>query len=328
MSASTLPLALAALLLATPIAAQEGQRSPVLDADFPDPFVLATDDGLVAYATNTRKRGKLLNVQMSRSSDGRSWSATADAMPVPPAWALRGRPDIWAPEAIRIGDRYVMYFSARHATRTRPDGLTLCVGAAVADSPEGPFTPQPQPLTCGGPLGVIDASPFRDGEDLWLYVKSDGNCCDVPITLVAQRLSADGLSLVGAPTTVPGFTNDAAWEGKVVEAPQMIVRDGAYHLFYSANDFGGRAYATGYALCQGPVGPCQDAPQNPILSSTPGLRGLVGPGHVSVFEREGRTWIAYHGWRRPLTEGGWGQRSLYIDRLDWVDGRPTVIPAR
>lgn len=324
----TVPMALAALFIAALPAFQQADRTPVLDVDFPDPFVLSTDDGLIAFATNARRRGRNVNVQMSRSVDGRAWSAPIDAMPIPPAWALRGHPDIWAPEAMKIGDRYVLFFSARHATRTRPDGLTLCVGAAVSDVAEGPYVPQAEPLTCGGPLGVIDASPFRDGEDLWLYVKTDGNCCNVPTTLIAQRLSADGLHLTEDPTIVAGFTNDAAWEGKVVEAPQMVMRDGRYYLFYSANDFGGRAYATGYALCASPVGPCRDAPENPILSSTPGLRGLVGPGHIGVFESEGGTWIAYHGWRRALSDGNWGQRSLYLDRLDWSDGRPVVVPER
>lgn len=304
----------------------EAPRRPVIDADFPDPFVVATDKGLVAYATNSRRRGRLVNVQMSQSADGRSWSAPQDAMPEAPAWAKRGQPDIWAPEVLRIGERYVMYFSARHATQTRPDGLTLCVGAAVAETAQGPFIAQSEPLTCGGALGVIDANPFRDGDDLWLYVKTDGNCCRVPTTLVAQRLSPDGLSLSGQPSVVQGFTNDAGWEGGVVEAPQMVVHDGRYHLFYSANDFGGRAYATGYAACESPAGPCRDASANPILASTSGLRGLVGPGHPGLFEYGGQTLIAYHGWRRPLTDGRWGHRALYIDRIEWTPAGPVVVP--
>jgi beta-xylosidase len=299
---------------------------PVLDMDFPDPFVLATDEGLFAYATNTSRGGRRLNVQASRSSDGRSWAHPWDAMPQAPAWARRPEPDIWAPEASRIGDRYVLYFSARHATRRRPDGLTLCVGAAVSDRPEGPFTPQPAPLTCGGQHGVIDASPFRDGADLWLYVKTDGNCCRTPIRFEALRLSPDGLAIVGDPTVIEGVTNDAAWEGQVVEAPQMVRHDGRYWLFYSGADYGGRAYAAGYALCDGPAGPCRDAPRNPILASTPGLRGLVGPGHPSLFQRDGQDWIAYHGWRRPLTDGRWGYRALYLDRVDWSSGAPVIAP--
>jgi beta-xylosidase len=325
---SFLPVAAALFALAfeaSPTAPPQDAR-PVLDSDFPDPFVLPVDDGLVAYATNTTRGGRRINVQMSRSVDGRDWSAPRDAMPEAPPWARRDRPDIWAPEAIRLGERYVLYFSARHATLRRPDGLTLCIGAAVSDDATGPFTPEPEPLTCGDEHGVIDASPFRDGADLWLYVKTDGNCCRTPTRFEALRLSADGLAIAASPVVLRGIANDAPWEGQVVEAPQMVIHDGRYWMFYSGADYGGRAYATGYALCDGPTGPCQDASHNPILASTSGMRGLVGPGHPGLFERDGETWIAYHGWRRPLTDGRWGYRALYLDRVDWTSGRPVIVP--
>jgi GH43 family beta-xylosidase len=296
---------------------------PALDIDFPDPFVLVTNDGLVAYATNTRRDGRRLNVQVSRSRDGTSWNAPVEAMPSVPRWALQDEPDIWAPEAIRIGDRYVLYFSARHATRMRKDGRTLCIGAAIAADPMGPFTPLAQPLTCGGEHGVIDASPFRDGTALWLYVKTDGNCCGVPTTFQVLRLAPDGFGVIDAPVVLRGIANDRDWEGRVVEAPQMVARDGRYLLFYAGNDYGNARYATGYAVCDGPTGPCRDAAENPILRNARSNGAPVGPGHQSVFEYRGRTWIAYHGWR-PAREGHKRYRAMYIEPLDWIDGRPII----
>lgn len=296
---------------------------PVLDADFPDPFVLPVDDGLVAYATNGRHDGKTLNVQMSRSADGVHWSTPANAMPRAPRWANRSSPDIWAPEVIKIGASYVMYFSARHAVRQRPDGLTLCVGVAVADKPEGPFVADAKPLTCGGELGVIDASPFRDGDDLWLYVKTDGNCCGVPIGIIAQHLTPDGRQLTGQPALVAGLTNDKPWEGGVIEAPEMVRHDGGYVMFYAANDYGSDAYATGYAVCDTPVGPCRDAGENPILKSQAGDPPLFGPGHEGFFRFHDRDYIAYHGWQNPHDMRN-RYRAMYIAPLDWVDGKPVV----
>lgn len=318
---------IAALLLAcapAPPARTDGRAParPVLDADFPDPFVLPAGAALFAYATNTR-RGRRLNIQVSRSADGASWSAPHEAMPAVPAWALASRPDLWAPEAIRIGGRYVLYFSARHATRMRPDGRSLCVGAAVAAAPEGPFVPQPQPLTCGGPHGVIDASPLRDGDRLWLYVKTDGNCCAAPTAVQALPLRADGLALAGAPVTLRGLAADRPWEGRVIEAPHMVKAEGRYFMFYAGNDYGGARYATGYAICDGPTGPCRDAADNPILHSNDGA-GVVGPGHPAVFRHAGRTWIAYHGWR-AAREGRPRYRAMYIDRIDFRHGRPRVL---
>lgn len=309
--------------------------APVLDAAFADPFVLPVADGLVAYATNrTEADGTHTHTPVSTSRDGRHWTTPVEAMPDAPPWARAGRPDIWAPEAMRIGTRYVLFFSARHATRSRPDGLTLCIGAAVALQPTGPFVPQSEPLTCGGEHGVIDVSPFRDedadadgngNERLWLIYKTDGNCCGVHTTFVTQRLRADGLALTGPAHVLAGARNDQPWEGRVIEAPQLLRRDGQLWLFYAGNDYGNGAYATGYARCDSPLGPCHDAPENPILRSLPGTPPLVGPGHQSVFHHAGRDWIAYHGWRAATGDHP-RYRAMYVQPLDWRDGRP--IPTR
>lgn len=330
-NARTRPAAWLAVLLmaAAPMAAASAgdagrgaaiEPVPVLDTDFPDPFILPVRHGLLAFATNSVRDGLRLNVQLSRSADGVQWSAPVDAMPTLPAWARTDTPDIWAPEVMRVGRSYVLYFSARHARLRRPDGLTLCVGAAVAERPEGPYRPLDTPLSCGGRDGVIDASPVRDGAGrLWLYMKTDGNCCGAPIRLLALSLSADGLGASGPARVVYGFTNDRPWEGKVVEAPQMVRTPAGWRLFYSANDYGGRAYAVGYARCAGPLGPCQDARENPALKSGPGLEA---PGHETIFRFRGRSWIAFHGWRA----GPPRHRALYIAPLRWVEDRPVIGP--
>lgn len=309
-------LATAAALLALPAAAQVAP-APVLDADFPDPFVLVDDDdSLIAYATNTTRAGKRLHVQVSRSTDGRTWTPPADAMPTLPEWVLKQTPDVWAPEALKVGDRYVLYFSARHRSLRRPDGRTLCVGAASSDRPEGPFLPQPEPLTCGGRDGVIDVSPLRVGENLLLYTKTDGNCCGAQITVLVQRLTPDGLKIGSGAVAIQGVTNDKPWEGNVVEGPQMRRIDGGWMMFFAANDYGSADYALGYATCDGPLGPCRDAPENPILKRS---EGLSGPGHQSVFDWRGRTWITHHAWR---SKDGKRYRPMFLRPLDLVDGKP------
>ena len=309
--------AAAMLLVVSPLAAGAADMRPVLDLDFPDPFVMPVPDGLIAYATNTRRGGERLNVQMSRSSDGVHWSTPVDAMPVAPRWARTGEPDIWAPEVLRIGETYVLYFSARNATLTRPDGLTLCVGAAVADRPEGPFRAMPAPLTCGGPEGVIDASPFADGADLWLYVKTDGNCCHARVRFLAQRLSPDGLHLRGHATSIAGLASDHAWEGNVIEAPEMRRHEGQLQMFFSANNFADARYAVGFARCASPSGPCEQAPENPILASR---AELVGPGHACVFDWRGQSWMAFAAWREAAPR----YRAMYIALITWEGDVPRV----
>jgi beta-xylosidase len=230
---------------------------------------------------------------------------------------------------VRVGNRWVLYFSGRHGSVRRRDGPTLCIGAAVAADPAGPFVPQEKPLLCEGfPHGVIDATVFPDGGRLWMIAKTDGNCCNVPTRFVTVPLAADGLSLAGAPTPIAGIAADQPWEGSVVEAPTMLRPQGALYLFYSANHFGGGSYGVGYARCESVTGPCTDAPENPILSSASARVGpLVGPGHQSVFEAGGRTMIAYHGW---VATRGWRKargtsaRALFIDEIRWANGRPVI----
>ena len=282
--------------------------------DFPDPFVLPVDGAYYAYATNAN--GK--HVQLLQSNDLRRWRALPDAMPSLARWVRQPVPHVWAPEVVKLGQRYVLYYTAHDTESDRQ-----CVGAAESDSPRGPFVDNAaKPLICQRLLGgTIDASPLLAGGRLYLYFKSDGNCCKLPTHLFVQELRADGMAVLGEPVKL--LTNGRAWEGKVIEAPTMVLRDGRYTLLYSANDFGDGSYAVGTARCAGPVGPCQPVGDGPFLkSSAPAY--LFGPGHQGVFRAGGQDFIAYHGWEMKPDGTRGSRRFLYIDQLHWVDGQPVV----
>jgi beta-xylosidase len=308
------PVRLASLCAAAVLAT--GCATPATSSlgDFPDPFVLAEGGGYYAYATNANNK----NVQLVHSADLRTWRSLPDAMPVLAPWVRKEVPHVWAPEVIRLGERYVLYYTAHDIASDRQ-----CVGAAVSNSPAGPFVDSATaPLVCQAALGgTIDASPFLDGGRLYLYFKSDGNCCKQPTHIFAQELRPDGLATFGEPTRL--LTNGRTWEGKVIEAPTMVLRDGKYTLLYSANDFGNGSYAAGHASCAGPLGPCQPVGDAPFLKTSKEAK-LFGPGHQAVFKVGAQDCIAYHAWElKP--DGSRGERRLmYIDRLDWEDGKPVV----
>lgn len=281
-------------------------------SDFPDPFVLSVDGEYVAYATN----GATENVRTLRSRDLVHWRPGADAMPEMAPWALRGW--TWAPAVLRRDDgRFVLYYTARSFDR----GLQ-CVGRAVAAEAAGPFVDSwAEPLVCQADLGgSIDAEPFRDDDGaLYLYWKNDGNCCGLRTAIYAQRLSPDGLRLLGPRATL--VSNDPGWEGTTVEAPTMWREDGSYFLFYSGNAYNTESYAVGYATCRGPLGPCAEAPENPILTSA---CRAVGPGHQAVVRAGGDTWLVYHAWSPGQIGSVSPGRSLWLDRLEWHEGKPVV----
>ncbi len=288
--------------------------NPVLTRDFPDPFVLKAGDRYYAYATN----GAGKNIQRATSPDLVHWSVQGDAMPALPSWAKIGGNLVWAPEVIAIGGKYVMYYTARDKTSDKQ-----CVGVAVSDTPDGRFKDSnDHPLVCQADEGgTIDPDPFQDGDKLYLYFKNDGNCCGRTTYIYVQELSPDGLQVTGQPTQL--VSNDEYWEGHVIEAPTMFKHDGKYYLFYSGNDYGGADYAVGYATCQAPTGPCQDAPENPILKSHMDPPLVIGPGHQALIQVGDQTWIVYHVWQ--AVAGGRGDsRLMWIDRVNWPDGKPHV----
>lgn len=291
--------------------------NPVIQSDFPDPAILVDDGLYYAYATNAF--GK--NIQAARSRDLVTWEMLPDALPELPAWASLTSGHVWAPDVARIGNQYVMYYTARDSQSNRQ-----CVGRATSDRPDGRFRDtSARPLICQAALGgTIDASFFRDGDKLYLYFKNDGNCCGLPTQLWAQQLSPDGLQLVGAPTSL--LVNDAgSWEGAVIEAPYMVKHDDGYYLFYSANSYADERYAVGYARCTSPTGPCAKAAENPILAShTSGQHPVIGPGGQSIFQVGDQTWMAYHVWS-AMADGQIGDsRTMWLDRFDWVNGRPIL----
>jgi beta-xylosidase len=327
-AATALAGSLAAAAVAAPV------HSPVLSHDFADPFVVEHKGEYIAYATN---RG--INLPMASSRDLVTWRFVTDparpekqldGMPRLAGWVKEGR--TWAPEVIEAGGQWLLYYTAHHARKDRQ-----CVGVARAAAPTGPFHDlSAEPLVCQDDLGgTIDAHPFRDTDgQLYLYYKNDGNNPRVlkPSRIWAQRLSSDGLRLTGE--AVPLVRNDKHWEWRVVEAPAMVRRpDGGYTLFFSANHFGWEAdqrfsnYAIGYAQCEGPMGPCTDAPENPILYSYMSRSAgcLSGPGHPAVLNTRGRSFIAFHAW--SATAGcrkAKDERYLYVAPLSWKGGKPVI----
>ena len=334
----------------------EAQPHLILDANFPDPFLLKVGGTFHAYATGNQVGGGQMNVQRIASRNLTEWSAPAEALPAAnlPAWADRNHPQVWAPEVLETKERYVLYFNARHKQLTRTEGPAEapvvrqrhCLGVAVSERAEGPFVGLDAPLVCEEFAdGVIDAGIFRDGDSLYLMYKEDGNCCGRGTAIWVQGLSADGLAPVGpkqllvANNDSPGEEDD--WEWRVVEAPTMVRRGRSYYLFYSGNFFGNRNYAVAYLTCASPRGPCKDPGENPILWSHKET-ALLGPGHQSILDDSGRSLVFFHGWNVDpdgREEPGVHKRCLYVTRMHWdtagaglpprpriVGGEPKVAP--
>jgi len=289
--------------------------NPVYAFNFPDPMIVRDETkGYWALATN----GNGSNVQTLRSDDLTSWEQGPDALPGLPDWTTRGK--VWAPEvAPAAGGRATLYY-----TTVGPDGSLQCVGVAVGPEVEGPFADKSsRPLVCQEEQGgSIDAHPFttEDG-DRYLYWKNDGNAVRLDTFLWVARLTAAGTALAGKPRRL--FQQDLPWEGQLVEAPFVWEHEGRFHMFYSGNAYESADYAVGHAVADSPLGPFTKDPE-PVLASN---AVAAGPGHCSLFEKDGRVWMAYHAWDPEEIGGDVPGRALWLSEVSFAaDGSVSVVP--
>jgi hypothetical protein len=138
----------------------------------------------------------------------------------------------------------------------------------------------------------------------------------------AQRIAADGRSLIGEDTIV--LKNDQDWEGHLIEGPFVTYQDGRYWLFYAGNDFSTPSYGIGVAVADHPLGPYTKQ-QEPLLRST---REWVAPGHASVAPGiDGQPQLFFHAFH-PGTGGYNAFRALLTVGLKFTRERVEIVELR
>jgi len=299
-------------------------QNPVFDSDFPDPTVIRSSDGFFyAYATQTFINGVSYNIQVARSGDLKNWVRLGDALPVKPSWANQTQ-NFWAPHVTEVGGIYYMYYSADPNTRNG-----LCLAAATATSPSGPFTDKGAPLKCGSGFVNIDPMAFDDpatGKHL-LYWGSGFE----PIKV--QELAANRLDFAANSQPVnlifPINSNDPDMYRDLVEGAWVTFRNGYYYMFFSGDDCCTTAhYAIMAARSRSATGPFEILPENNGVI-VKGNDKWLGPGHNSVIrDDKSRDFLVYHAYHPNDRNRG---RVILLDNLiygadGWVraaSGAPT-----
>lgn len=267
----------------------------------------------------------------------------------PESWAVA---NFWAPEVYERNGKFYLFFSADWKENPEHELENFRIGVAVADRPTGPF----RELT-DGPLfdpgyPVIDGNVFTD-EDGRSYLFFSRCCYKHPVEsevadwakekgmfdeieeswVYGVEIKPDFTGILGEPVLVlrpPVRMDDrqAEWESRSVTSGEVnrrwtegsftLKKGNTYYIMYSANFFGGKNYAVGYATADSPLGPYVKAANNPVLEKNVGKGGIVtGIGHNSVtWSRDGkRMFCVYHGRTAPTGE----QRVVFIDPME-IDG--------
>jgi hypothetical protein len=212
-----------------------------------------------------------------------------------PSWADDG---YWAPDLEHVGDRYLLYYSARRRTDHRH-----CIGLAISDRPAGGFRDIGRPLIDGEPDGAIDPALLRADGQLFLLYKRDGNSVGAPSVILGRPLSADGLHLAGPRVELLSSQS-------TIEAPSAIQLGEVTYLIYSEGGFATPAYAEAEAIRDGTaLGRFRRLGTTPILRSD---AGWVGTGGGSILVDGSRLLLAYEAFRpgRPTV-----RRLLFVRPL-------------
>jgi arabinan endo-1,5-alpha-L-arabinosidase len=304
--------------------------NPVIDADFPDPAVIHADGYFYAYATQTKRDGEWINIQVARSTDLVNWEHLGDALPVKPDWAQETQ-DFWAPSVIFDGETYFMYYSATpDVTRKGPDHA---LALATSASPAGPFVDIGLPLLAGKKFHNIDPMAFDDpvsGKRL-LYWGSGF----LPIKV--QELAEDRKSFAPGSEAIDLIWPNGKKGGfpRLVEAAWLIRHDDFYYLFYSGDNCCGphAEYGVMVARSESPTGPfetleqARGVPHSLMLFKS---ERWLAPGHNSIVtDSAGDVWIIYHAIdvnrpRQTQDDEINSRRILLIDKIEWRDGWPHV----
>lgn len=338
-----------------------------LEVAFGDPYVLHANgeyymygtgggakNGFAAYSstdlTNWKHEG-----QVYYASNVNGWSDSTAA------W----NGAYWAPEVYGYKGKYYMFYSAQWKQNPNMELENFRVGVAVANSPTGPFIDLTNKPVFDPGYPIIDANVlFDDTGKVYLYYSRA--CYEHPVesevaTWAKQKgwfetieeswvygveLKPDFSGVIGEPVLqlrppVKMDDKQSEWESRSVtskevnrrwtEGSVIFKKADTYYMMYSANYFGGKNYAVGYATSKSPLGPFTKAANNPVLQKNSETGGVVtGTGHNSVtYSPDGQEmFCVYHA--RTTATGE--QRVVFIDRMKILkDGTlivegPTTTP--
>lgn len=253
----------------------------------------------------------------------------------------------WAPEVYERDGKYYLFYSANKKDNPDGDAEIFRIGAAVSDSPAGPFKDLYNRPLFETDYPVIDANVLFD-EDGRTYIYFSRCCYKHPVeSEIAEAARRDSLyneieeswiygveikpdfsEIIGEPVlllTPPSTLDDkqAQWESLSVtkgeanrrwtEGSYIFRRGDTYYIMYSANAFFGGNYAVGYATSKSPLGPFEKSADNPILKENVSEGGSVmGTGHnMAITLPDGEMYTVYHG----RTTSDPGKRVVFMDKM-------------
>jgi hypothetical protein len=204
-------------------------------------------------------------------------------------WVRPNSYSMWAPDCIERNGKYYFYFPTS-AKDTVKHGRGFTIGVAVADKPEGPYLPQPEPIA--GVRG-IDPNVFIDKDGQAYMYWSQGN-------IYGAKLKENMLELDGEVKTLGELPTKGLKEG-----PYLFEKNGTYYLTYPHVE--NKTERLEYAIGNNPLGPFKFT--GVIMEETPGC----WTNHHSILPFKNQWYLFYHS--NDLSPAFDKARSIRADSL-------------
>ncbi len=188
-------------------------------------------------------------------------------------WADSNAFSMWAPDCIERNGKYYFYFPTISA---KPDTISnrkmFRIGVAIADKPEGPFNPLPEPIK--GVVG-IDPCVFIDKDGQAYLYWSLGN-------IYVAKLKENMTELESKPQIIANLPAKGLKEG-----PWVFERNGLYYLTFPHVE--NTIERLEYAMGDNPMGPFKMT--GVIMDESP---MNCWTNHHSIIEFNGQWYLFYH----------------------------------
>ncbi|MFN3801764.1 family 43 glycosylhydrolase [Belliella pelovolcani] len=193
-------------------------------------------------------------------------------------WADQESFSMWAPDGIERDGKFYFYFPSKAKSRDdstadpKVNGSSFRIGVAVADTPEGPYRPESNPIDH---VHGIDPNVFIDHDgQAYLYWSQHH--------FFGAKLNSNMLELDSEVITLKDFPDEGLKEG-----PFVFERNGIYYMTYP--HVANKTERIEYATADNPLGPFEF--QGVIMDESP-----VGcwTNHQSIVQYEGQWFLFYH----------------------------------
>ncbi|HRT48613.1 MAG TPA: family 43 glycosylhydrolase, partial [Bacteroidales bacterium] len=184
-------------------------------------------------------------------------------------WVDTNSFSMWAPDCVERNGKYYFYFPANVNAKY---GKGFGIGVAVADKPEGPYVPQPEPIK--GVRGIDPCVLIDEDGQAYLYYSLN--------RIFVAKLKENMLELDSEPVVIANLPAKG-----LIEGPFVFERNGIYYLTYPHVE--NKTERLEYAIADSPMGPFKVA--GVIMDESP---TGCWTNHHSIVEYNGQWYLFYH----------------------------------